>query len=316
MPINIPNKLPAREILLTENIFVMDEERAQRQDIRPLRIAMLNLMPLKQATELHLLRLLSNTPLQVEIDLVKTSSYIPKNASANHLQQFYKSFDEIRDEKFDGIIFTGAPVELIEFDDIKYWDEMKSIMDWASENVTSELYICWAAQAGLFHHYNIPKYPLKEKKFGVFEHKVSNREFPIVRGFDDAYMVPHSRYTELHREDILSKEELEILSESDQSGVYIVASKNKRRIFVTGHAEYDLLTLKEEYNRDIKKGLNIKVPENYFPSDDPTRMPKVSWRSHANLLFSNWLNYYVYQETPYDIHQIRECKKELNKSEI
>lgn len=312
MPINIPNKLPVREILLAENIFVMDEARAKSQDIRPLRIAMLNLMPLKEDTELHLLRMLSNTPLQVEIDLIKTSSYVPKNTSENHLQQFYKSFDEIKDDKFDGIIFTGAPVELIEFDDIKYWDEMKEIMDWASTNVTSELYICWAAQAGLFHHFGIPKYPLAEKRFGVYEHQVLNRKFPIVRGFDDGFMVPHSRYTEVRREDILKHDGLEILSESEQSGIYIVASKNKGRIFVTGHSEYDLLTLKEEYERDLKKGLTIKVPENYFPEDDPTKAPKVSWRAHANLLFSNWLNYYVYQETPYNVHQIRERKTELN----
>ncbi len=311
MPINIPNQLPARDVLQAENIFVMAEARARRQDIRPLRIAMLNLMPLKEATEIQLLRLLSNTPLQVEIDLVKTTSYVSKNTSADHLQQFYKSFDEIKDEKFDGIIFTGAPVELIDFDEIKYWDEMKEIMDWASENVTSELYICWAAQAGLFHHYGIPKYPLKEKKFGVYEHQVLNRKFPIVRGFDDAFMVPHSRYTELKREDIHRNEELEILSESEQAGIYIIASKNKRRIFVTGHAEYDLLTLKEEYNRDLKKGVNIKLPENYFPDDNPENHPQVNWRSHANLLFSNWLNYYVYQKTPYDVHQIRKCTKEL-----
>lgn len=311
MPINIPNQLPARDVLQAENIFVMAEARARRQDIRPLRIAMLNLMPLKEATEIHLLRLLSNTPLQVEIDLVKTTSYISKNTSADHLQQFYKSFDEIKDEKFDGMIFTGAPVELIDFDDIKYWDEMKEIMDWASENVTSELYICWAAQAGLFHHYGIPKYPLKEKKFGVYEHRVLNRQFPIVRGFDDAFMVPHSRYTELKRKDLQKHEELEILSESEQAGIYIVASKNKRRIFVTGHAEYDLLTLKEEYNRDLKKGINTKLPENYFPEDNPENHPHVNWRSHANLLFSNWLNYYVYQKTPYDVHQIRKCKKNV-----
>lgn len=311
MPINIPNQLPARDVLQAENIFVIAEARARRQDIRPLRIAMLNLMPLKEATEIHLLRLLSNTPLQVEIDLVKTSSYVSKNTSADHLQQFYKSFDEIKDEKFDGIIFTGAPVELINFDNIKYWDEMKEIMDWASENVTSELYICWAAQAGLFHHYGIQKYPLEEKKFGVYEHQVLNRQFPIVRGFDDAFMAPHSRYTELKREDIEKYEELEILSESEQAGIYIVASKNKRRIFVTGHPEYDLLTLKEEYERDLKKGINTKLPENYFPDDNPENDPHVSWRSHANLLFSNWLNYYVYQETPYNVHQIRKCKKNV-----
>jgi len=306
MPINIPNKLPVRDVLLKENIFVMDEARAQSQDIRPLRIAMLNLMPLKEATELHLLRLLSNTPLQVEIDLIRTSSHVSKNTSANHLQQFYKCFEDIKEEKFDGIIFTGAPVELIKFEDITYWDEMKEIMNWAAKNVASELYICWAAQAGLFHHFGIPKYALPKKKFGVYEHKVLSRECPIVRGFDDTFMVPHSRYTEVRREDIMRHNELQILSESDESGIYIVASKSKGRIFVTGHSEYDLLTLKEEYDRDVKKGLNANIPENYFPDDDPKKTPKVSWRSHANLLFSNWLNYYVYQKTPYDVHEISE----------
>jgi len=311
MPINIPSKLPARDILLAENIFVMDEERAQKQDIRPLRIAMLNLMPLKEATEIQLLRLLSNTPLQVEIDLIKTSSYESRNTPAAHLKEFYKSFDEIKEEQFDGIIFTGAPVEMIEFDQVKYWDELKTIMDWASENVTSELYICWAAFAGLYHHYGIQKYPLKQKKFGVFKHHVLNRKLPIVRGFDDGFRVPHSRYSELKRSDIENVNELEIVSESDQSGVYIVAQKNRSRIFVTGHSEYELLTLKEEYDRDLKKGWASNIPENYFPDDDPTKAPIVNWRSHANLLFSNWLNYYVYQETPYDVHQIRECQKEI-----
>ncbi len=305
MPIKIPDQLPAKDILISENIFVMAEERAQRQDIRPLKVAVLNLMPLKIETETHLLRLLSNTPLQVEIDLVKTSSYISKNTSADHLQQFYKTFDEIRDKKYDGMIMTGAPVDQIDFEEVKYWGEMKEIMDWATDNVTSILYICWAAQAGLYHHYGIPKHPLKEKLFGVYEHTVCNRKYPIIRGFDDTFSVPHSRNTELRYEDIANVEELELVSKSKKAGIYIVASKNKRRIFVTGHSEYDLLTLQAEYNRDVKKGVNFNIPENYFPNNDPTKKPLANWRSHGSLLFSNWLNYYLYQETPYEVHKIK-----------
>ena len=305
MPIKIPNLLPAKDILINENIFVMPEERALSQDIRPMRVAVLNLMPLKIETELHILRLLSNTPLQVEIDLVKTSTYISKNTSADHLNQFYKTFDEIKNDKYDGMIMTGAPVEQMDFEEVLYWDEMKGIMDWASENVTSVLYICWAAQAGLYHHYGIPKHPLNEKLFGVYKHHVCNREYPIIRGFDDVFSVPHSRNTEIKRTDIEKVNELEIVSDSEKAGIYIVAAKNKSRIFVTGHSEYDLLTLQTEYERDLKKGLNITVPENYFPDDDPKKKPIVNWRSHGSLLFSNWLNYYLYQETPYDVHQIR-----------
>lgn len=305
MPIKIPDLLPAKDILISENIFVMPEKRALAQDIRPMRVAVLNLMPLKIETELHILRLLSNTPLQVEIDLVKTSTYISKNTSADHLNQFYKTFNEIKNEKYDGMIMTGAPVEQMDFEEVLYWNEMKGIMDWASENVTSVLYICWAAQAGLYHHYGIPKHRLDEKLFGVYKHQVCNREYPIIRGFDDVFSVPHSRNTEIKRSDIEKVSELEIVSESDRAGIYIVADKNKSRIFVTGHSEYDLLTLQTEYKRDLKKGLKITVPENYFPDDDPTKKPIVNWRSHGSLLFSNWLNYYLYQETPYDVHQIR-----------
>ncbi len=305
MPIKIPNLLPAKDVLISENIFVMPEERALAQDIRPMKVAVLNLMPLKLETELHILRLLSNTPLQIEIDLVKTSTYISKNTSADHLNQFYKTFDEIKNEKYDGMIMTGAPVDQINFEEVLYWDEMKGFMDWASENVTSTLYICWAAQAGLYHHYGIHKHPLKEKMFGVFEHHVCDRQYPIIRGFDDTFLVPHSRNAEFRRQDIDKIDELAVVSESEKAGIYIVASKNKRKIFVTGHLEYDLLTLQTEYERDIKKGLKIPVPENYFPDDDPSKKPKVNWRSHGSLLFSNWLNYYIYQETPYEVHQIK-----------
>ncbi len=305
MPIKIPNLLPAKDILISENIFVMPEEIALVQDIRPVKVAVLNLMPLKLETELHILRLLSNTPLQVEIDLVKTSTYISKNTSKDHLNQFYKTFDEIKNEKYDGMIMTGAPVDQIEFEEVLYWEEMKGIMDWASENVTSVLYICWAAQAGLYHHYGIPKYPLKEKMFGVFEHYVCDRKHPIIRGFDDTFLVPHSRNSELRRTDIEKVDELAIISESEKAGIYIVASKNKRKIFVTGHSEYDALTLQSEYERDVKKGLDITIPENYFPDNDPTKKPSINWRSHGSLLFSNWLNYYLYQETSYMVHQIK-----------
>jgi len=304
MPIKIPDLLPAKDILIRENIFVMSEERALSQDIRPLQVAILNLMPLKIETELHILRLLSNTPLQVEIDLVKTSTYISKNTSADHLNQFYKTFDEIKNKKYDGMIMTGAPVDQIEFEEVLYWDEMKGIMDWASENVTSVLYICWAAQAGLYHHYGIPKHPLNEKMFGVYEHRICDRSYPIIRGFDDSFLVPHSRNAEIRKEDIEKVNELAIISVSEKAGIYIVASKNKRRIFVTGHSEYDMLTLQAEYERDLNKGVQVSVPENYFPNDDPNMKPLVNWRSHGSLLFSNWLNYYIYQETPYEVHQI------------
>lgn len=304
MPIKIPEKLPAFAALKNEHVFVMDEKRAIQQDIRPLKIVILNLMPLKINTEIHLIRLLANTPLQVEIDLLQTATYTSKNTPADHLNNFYKSFDEIRHLKYDGLIITGAPVEQMEFEEVSYWDELTEIMDWAEKNVTSTLFICWAVQAGLYHHYGIPKYPMSRKKFGIYKHKVVAYE-PIVQGFDDVFLAPHSRHTEIRKEDILQHEDLQIISESDEAGIYIVASRNAKQVFVTGHAEYDPLTLKEEYERDLAKGREIDIPENYFPDDDASNFPIVRWRSHANLLFSNWLNYYVYQITPYDINEIK-----------
>ena len=305
VPVNVPDKLPAIEVLRNENIFVMAESRAIHQDIRPLRIVMLNLMPLKIDTEIHFLRILSNTPLQLEFELLKTSTYTSKNTSEEHLEVFYKTFDEVSHEKFDGMIITGAPVEHMEFEEVGYWKELQIIMDWSVHNVTSTMFVCWAAQAGLYHHFGIPKYPLPAKMFGAFRHTVNAATVPLVRGFDDVFMAPHSRHTEIRREDIEKVPELLLVSESPKAGVYIVMNRNGRQIFVTGHSEYDPLTLKREYDRDVAKGVPIGIPENYFPDDDPTQPPEVRWRSHANLLFSNWLNYYVYQETPYDLSKIR-----------
>ncbi|HHZ19854.1 MAG TPA: homoserine O-succinyltransferase [Firmicutes bacterium] len=305
MPIKIPNNLPAAEVLNSENIFVMDEDRAYHQDIRPLRIAILNIMPTKITTETQLLRLIGNTPLQVEPVLLHTKSYLPKHTPEEHLNAFYKTFDEVQGEKFDGMIITGAPVEHMEFNEVAYWDELKGIMDWTRHNVFSTLHICWGAQAGLYHHYGVPKYPLPEKMFGVFSHYVCKKNVKLLRGFDDIFYAPHSRHTEIRREDIEKVPELEILAESPEAGVYIVASKDGRGIYVTGHSEYDPLTLKTEYERDVARGLSIAVPKHYFPDDDPTKEPIVCWRSHANLLFANWLNYYVYQETPYDLNEIK-----------
>lgn len=305
MPIKIPDKLPAFDVLKKENVFVMEENRAVHQDIRPLRIVILNLMPLKINTEIHLIRLLANTPLQVEAELLHTSSYSSKNTPAEHLKMFYKSFDQINHQKYDGMIITGAPVEQLEFEEVNYWEELQQIMDWAQKNVTSTLYICWAVQAGLYHHYGIPKYPIPKKRFGIYKHTINNKTAPIVQGFDDIFLAPHSRHTETRREDVLKHAELEIISESPDAGVYIVASRDGKQIFVTGHAEYDPLTLKEEYERDKAKGLEIDIPENYFPENDCNSFPIVKWRSHASLLFSNWLNYYVYQITPFDINEIR-----------
>lgn len=304
MPVNIPDELPAAETLQKENIFIMNKSRAMHQDIRPLKIAILNLMPLKIDTETHLLRVLSNSPLQVEVTLLQTTTHTSKNTSQKHLQTFYNTFDGIKNEKFDGMIFTGAPVEHLEFEDVDYWNEITEIMTWAENHVTSSLFICWAAQAGLYHHYNIPKYHLSKKMFGVFEHRINKPREPIVRGFDELFVAPHSRHTEIRREDILAVPDLALIAESDNAGVYIVASKNGKQVFVTGHAEYDPLTLKNEYDRDKKKGQNIDVPENYFPNDDPRQFPIVRWKSHAHLLFSNWLNYYVYQMTPFQIDEI------------
>ena len=305
MPINIPDKLPAIDILKKEFIFFMKESDATHQDIRPLKIAIMNIMPVKITTETHLLRLLANTPLQLEIDLIYPHSHTSKNTSSEHLKTFYKTFNQIKHQKYDGLIITGAPVEHLDFEDVSYWNELQELMKWAEHNVTSTLYICWASQAGLYYHYNIPKYPLDKKMFGVFYHKVTNRKEPIVRGFDDYFLAPHSRYTEVKRKDIEKIKDLVIVSESDEAGVYIVASKDRKKVFVTGHSEYDPDTLKEEYERDVKKGLDINIPKNYFPDDNPAKSPIVKWRSHANLLFTNWLNYYVYQETPYDRSEIK-----------
>ncbi|AFQ42506.1 homoserine O-acetyltransferase MetA [Desulfosporosinus meridiei] len=304
MPIKIPENLPALNILHQENIFVMGEERAFHQDIRPLKIVILNLMPLKQATEIQLLRLLGNSPLQVDIVLLHIESHVSKNTAQEHLDSFYKSFSEIKAQKFDGMIITGAPVEHLDFEEVTYWEEFQTILDWTTTHVTSTIHICWAAQAGLYHHYGIPKYPLAEKMFGIFRHNVNKsglNGMQLLRGFDDEFYVPHSRHTEVRRSDLEAHPELEILSESSEAGLYLVVSKDGRQVFVTGHSEYDTLTLKEEYDRDIAKGLSIALPKAYFPKDDPTKTPIHNWRSHTNLLFQNWLNYYVYQETPYDL---------------
>jgi homoserine O-succinyltransferase/O-acetyltransferase len=300
MPVNIPNSLPARGILEAENVFLMEERRALHQDIRPLKIAILNLMPTKVATETQLLRLLGNTPLQVEVTLLHTASHSAKNTSAEHLLEHYVSFAEVRKQSFDGLIVTGAPVETLPFESVDYWPELRDLLDWARTNVFSSLFICWGAQAALFHYYGIPKYLLPEKMFGVFRHRLKVRHERIVQGFDDVFFAPHSRHTEIRREDILADPRLVLLAESDEAGVYMVQSADHRQVFVTGHSEYDPCTLQGEYTRDIGKGLPIGVPKNYFPADDPTMPPEVRWRSHANLLFSNWLNYFVYQETPYE----------------
>jgi len=299
MPLNISDNLPAVKILENENIFVMKQTRAVHQDIRPLQILFFNLMPVKITTETQILRLLSNTPLQVEITLIYTKMHLSKNTPKEHLDAFYKTFDDISIHKYDGMIITGAPIEHLEFEEVDYWGEMVRIMDWADHHVTSTLYICWASQAGLYHHYGIPKYMIKEKIFGVFKHKVYNKTNLILRGFDDEFLAPHSRYTEVRKEDIEKVKDLEILADSDEAGIYLVASKDLKRIFITGHSEYDPITLKSEFDRDVVKGLDIKIPKNYYLNDDPTQIPVVKWRSHANLLFSNWLNYCVYQVTPY-----------------
>lgn len=305
MPIKIPDNLPAYEVLNNENIFIMNEDRAYHQDIRPLRIVFLNLMPTKIVTETQILRLLGNSPIQVEIVLLHPRSHTSKNTPEEHLLAFYRNFDEIRGQRFDGLIITGAPVENMQFEDVDYWEELKEIMDWSVHNVFSTFHICWGAQAGLYHHYGVPKYPLSKKMFGVFEHTVERKYVKLFRGFDDIFYVPHSRHTEVRREDIEKIPELEILSESPESGLYIAASKDGRQIFVTGHSEYDPLTLKAEYDRDKAKCFDIEVPANYFPDNDPSREPMVKWRSHANLLYVNWLNYYVYQETPYDLTNLK-----------
>ena len=305
MPLNLPDRLPAIELLKEENIFVIDTSRAKHQDIRPLRIVILNLMPLKITTETDLIRLLSNSPLQVELSFMKIKSHTSKNTPVEHMKEFYMDFDQIRNEKFDGMIITGAPVEQMDFEKVSYWDEMKEIFDWTRSHVTSTFYICWAAQAGLYHHYGVPKHPLDKKMFGIFEHQVLDPLHPIFRGFDDSFFVPHSRHTEVRKEDILKVAELTLLSESADSGVYMAMARGGREFFVTGHSEYSPLTLDTEYRRDLNKGLPIDVPTNYYVDNDPDKGPFVRWRGHANLLFSNWLNYFVYQETPYNINEIK-----------
>ncbi len=304
MPLNLPDRLPAIELLKSENIFVIDSSRAETQDIRPLRIVVLNLMPLKITTETDLVRLLSNTPLQIELSFMKLKSHTSKNTPIEHMKAFYKNFETLKSKKFDGMIITGAPVEQMPYEDVKYWDEITQIFDWARTHVTSTLYICWAAQAGLYHFYGVPKYPLDKKMFGVFKHNLNKSKLAIFRGFDDEFFVPHSRHTEIRRDDILKVKDLELLSESDESGVYMVMARNGREFFITGHSEYSPNTLDTEYKRDLNKGLEIEMPKNYYKDDDPENEPIVRWRAHANLLFSNWLNYYVYQETPFDINSI------------
>lgn len=304
MPVNIPDQLPAIELLKKENIFVIDETRASHQDIRPLKIVILNLMPLKITTETDLLRLLSNSPLQLEIDFIKIQGHTSKNTPVEHMRAFYQDFDLIRYKKYDGMIITGAPVEHLPFEEVTYWKEMQVIMNWAETNVFSTLFICWAAQASLFHHYKIPKYPLPQKMFGVFRHSLSDDKLPIFRGFDDEYYVPHSRHTEIRRSDIDKVEGLSIVSESEESGVNMVIGKGGRQLFITGHLEYARYTLDGEYRRDLAKNLPIQIPVNYYPGDDTSKPPVIKWKSAANLLFANWLNYYVYQETPYNLEEI------------
>ncbi len=301
MPIKIQSDLPAKEILENENIFVMDENRAMHQDIRPLQIAILNIMPVKQDTELQLLRALSNTPLQVDVTFLNVKNHISKNTPADHLNKFYCTIDDVRNRKFDGMIITGAPVEDITFEEVDYWEEMCDIMDWAETHVTSTLHICWGAQAGLYHYYGIDKQKLPQKLFGIYAHKVANRRIPLVRGFDDVFLAPHSRHTESPRDAIHACPDLTVLAESDAAGVFLAIAEDGKKIFVNGHPEYDRYTLQNEYFRDLNKGLPIQVPYNYYPDDDPNNKPLLQWRSHSNNLYSNWLNYYVYQTTPYEL---------------
>jgi len=309
MPIKIPNGLPARETLVSENIFVMNETRARTQEIRPLRIALLNLMPTKIVTETQLSRLLGNTPLQVELELVQVSSHKSKNTSEEHMLAFYKPFYEIEDQYYDGMIITGAPVEQMPFEQVEYWDELCHIMEWTKTHVHSTFHICWGAQAGLYYHFGIDKVPLEKKMFGVFPHKVVYKNPILLRGFDDTFWVPHSRHTTIRREDVAAVPEIKILAESEEAGLYAMATKGGRQVFITGHSEYDALTLDAEYRRDIATGQPIQPPKNYYPGDDPSQMPMVTWRSHANLLYSNWLNYFVYQTTPYDVSSIEPLEK-------
>ncbi|MBO6137148.1 MAG: homoserine O-succinyltransferase [Lachnospiraceae bacterium] len=301
MPIKVQSDLPAKETLERENIFVMDELRSMHQDIRPLKICILNLMPLKQDTELQLLRALSNTPLQIDITFLMVRSHESKNVSANHLNQFYKVWDEIKDRRFDGMIITGAPVELMEFEEVDYWEELCGIFQWTKDHVTSVLHICWGAQAGLYYHYGIKKVRLPRKLSGIYENHVMNRKIPLVRGFDDVFLAPHSRYTGVDPQDIYGNKELMVLAESNEAGIYICTANSGSMVFVMGHPEYDRMTLDKEYRRDLDKGIDPDIPKNYYPKDDPSQRPSLSWRSHCNILYTNWLNYYVYQATPYDI---------------
>ncbi len=301
MPIRVQSDLPAKEILENENIFVMDENRSIHQDIRPLKIIILNLMPLKEDTELQLLRALSNTPLQIDITFLTVKSHVSVNTSANHLNQFYTTIDEVRSHRFDGMIITGAPVEQMAFEEVDYWEELKQIMEWTKESVTSTLHICWGAQAALYYHYGFDKILLDKKLFGIYDHVVSNRKVPLVRGFDDHFMAPHSRYTTVSSEAIHNCKELTVLAESKEAGIYLALAEEGKQIFLMGHPEYDRVSLQNEYLRDVNKGLDIEVPYNYYRNNDPTTKPDLQWRSHANILYTNWLNYYVYQQTPYDL---------------
>lgn len=305
MPLRLPDKLPAIELLKQENIFVMDNSRATTQDIRPLRIVILNLMPMKITTETDLVRLLSNTPLQLEISFMKLKSHTPKNTPIEHMMMFYRDFDEMADEKFDGMIITGAPVETLNYEDVTYWPEIKTIMNWARSHVTSTLYICWAAQAALYCHYGIPKYPLQKKMFGIFPQYPLDLKLPIFRGFDDVFSMPHSRHTEIHREDILACKDLQLIAESPESGVSMVMARGGREFYITGHLEYAPNTLDREYRRDKDIRDDVDMPKHYYRGDNPDNPPVVTWRAHANLLYNNWINYYIYQETPYDINQIK-----------
>ena len=304
MPLTLPDRLPAIELLKKENIFVMDSTRAHGQDIRPLRLAILNLMPIKITTETDFIRILSNTPLQVEIEFMKIKSHTSKNTPVEHMMAFYRDFELMRHEKYDGLIVTGAPLEQMNYEDVTYWNELKEVFDWAYHNVQSTCYICWAAQAALYHFYGVPKYPTEKKVFGVFRHKALMPELPIFRGFDDEFFAPHSRHSEIRREDINKVKDLTIISESEDAGVHIVMARDGREFFITGHSEYAPLTLDGEYKRDVAKNLPIELPQNYYRNDDPSQPPLVRWRAHANLLFTNWLNYYVYQTTPFDISKI------------
>lgn len=306
MPLTLPDLLPAIELLKEENIFVMDTTRANTQDIRPLRIAILNLMPIKITTETDFIRLLSNTPLQIQIEFMKIKSHTSKNTPVEHMMMFYRDFEEMKQEKYDGLIVTGAPLEQMDYEEVTYWGELQEVFNWAHSHVTSTVYICWAAQAALYHFYGVPKYPTSEKVFGIFRHRALVPRLPIFRGFDDEFFAPHSRHSEILRKDIEKVDALTIISESDEAGVHIVMARNGREFFITGHSEYAPNTLDNEYKRDVAKGLPIKIPQNYYRDDNPDNGPVVRWRGHANLLFSNWLNYYVYQETPYNINEISE----------